>query len=224
MELQRHTQGKPTRGNLLHTNQAKRQRIKKRLRLELAKAQREIYYTPNRAKRQRFKSCFAWNCKPTKHTKQGKAANIKKRSRLELQSHHTPSKPTKGNLLHLQSSKQNGKGLKSCFAWNCKGTHQANPQRKFIALQPSKTANIKKRSRLELQSHHTPSKPTRGNLLYTKQAKRQRIKKRLRCFRCRLKLQTSKPTKRQRFKSCFAWNYKGTHSTLWENNLTILLY
>jgi hypothetical protein len=50
-------------------------------------------------------------------------------------------------------TRQSGKDLKSCFAWNCK---------------------------------HTTKQRHKGNLLHSKQAKR------------------------QRFKSCFAWNCKAT--------------
>jgi len=81
-----------TKGNLLHSNQAKRQR---------------------------FKSCFAWNYKATTkqkhkgnllHTKQAKRQRFKKLFRLELAKPHT-KQTHKGNLLHLQT-RQNGKGLK----------------------------------------------------------------------------------------------------------------
>jgi len=45
---------------------------------------------------------------------------------LELQTY-------KGNLLHLQTG-QNGKGLKSCFAWNYKATTKQTHKGKSIAL------------------------------------------------------------------------------------------
>jgi len=91
---------KPTKKNLLHFKQGKgskdkeavtlRQRFKKLFRLELqshhqAKAQREIYCTPTKQSGKGLKVVSLGTAKPP------------------------PSKPTKKNLLHLQTG-QNGKG------------------------------------------------------------------------------------------------------------------
>jgi hypothetical protein len=75
---------------------------------------------------------------------------------LELQS-HTPSKGTKE--IYCTPTKQNGK------------------DKEAVTLRQ----RFKKLFRLELQ-RYTQSKGTKGNLLQTYQAKRQRIKKRSRCF------------------------------------------
>jgi len=108
---------------------------------------------------------------------------------LELQ-RHTPSKGTKKNLLHSNQAKR--QRFKSCFAWNCKGTHQANPQSKiYCTPNKAKPQRIKKRSRLEQANAHT-----KGNLLHSNQAKRQRVK------------------------NCFAWNWqRHTQSKSTKGNL-----
>jgi len=96
--------------------------------------------------------------------------------------------------------------IKNCFAWNYKGTHKANPQREIycICKAPSKATTKQKH---------------KGNLLHTKQAKRQRFKK---LFRLELAKPHTKQTHKgnllhlqtrqngKGLKSCFAWNYKAT--------------
>jgi len=98
--------------------------------------------------------------------------------------------------------------------------HQANPQRKSIALQTGQRHKDKEAVTLGTAKVHT-KQTHKGNLLHSNQAKRQRFKK---LFRLELQSHHTKQThkgksialaklqaKRQRFKNCFAWNCKGTH-------------
>jgi len=75
------------------------------------------------AKRQRFKSCFAWNCKGTHQAKAQRK-------------------------IYCTPTKQSGKGLKAVSLRTGKATHQANPQRKiYCTPNRAKAQRIKKRSR-----------------------------------------------------------------------------
>ena len=130
---------------------------------------------------------------------------------MELAKVHT-KQTHKGNLLHLQTG-QNGKSLKSCFAWNCKGTHQAKAQREIYCTPNRQSGkDLKSCFAWNWQTH-------KGNLLHSNQTKRQRLKS---CFTWNYKA-TTKQTHKGKFiahqtkqsgkglKSCFAWNCKDTH-------------
>jgi hypothetical protein len=94
---------KPTKENLLHSKQGKGSKIKKRSRLELAKAHTKQTH--------KGKSIALAKPPPSKGTKeiyctckQGKTSKIKKRSRLELAKAHTKQKH-KGKSIVLQIGK-----------------------------------------------------------------------------------------------------------------------
>jgi len=179
---------------------SKTAKVKKLFRLELAKAHtkqrhkgKSIALAKLQVKRQRFKKLF----------------------HLELQSHYQAKAQRE---IYCTPNRQSGKGLKAVSLGTTKPPHTPSKPTKeiyCICKAPSKAAKIKKLFRLELQSH-----------TQSKQGKASKYKEAVTLFRfrCRLKLQTFKgtkgnllhlqtgkaTTKRQRFKSCFAWNCKPT--------------
>jgi hypothetical protein len=81
----------------------------------------------------------------------------------------------------LQSSKQNGKGLKSCFAWNCKATTPSKPTKKIYYTQTKQ--NGKGLKAVSLGTSKTTTKQRhKGKSIANLPSKAAKIKKRSRCF------------------------------------------
>jgi len=66
----------------------------------------------------------------------------------------------------LQSSKQNGKGLKSCFAWNYKATTKQKHKGNLLHLQSSKQNGKGLKSCFAWNYKPTTKQTHKGNLLH----------------------------------------------------------